>query len=122
MLKKANRTVLRQQRHHRIRRRMTGKTDRPRLSVFRSLKHIYAQIVDDARGVTLASASTLDAAIRPELQKLKKTEAGKLVGQLIAKRALEKGIKHVVFDRGGYLYHGRVKAVADGAREVGLEF
>ncbi len=122
MLKKATRNTLRQQRHLRIRRRMTGNAERPRLSVFRSLKHTYAQIMDDARGVTLVAASSLDAAIHPELKKLKKTEAGKLVGQLIAKRALEQGIKHVVFDRGGYLYHGRVKAVADAAREAGLEF
>lgn len=122
MLKRAVRNVKRQQRHRRIRQRMAGKADRPRLSVFRSLKHTYAQIVDDARGVTLAAASTLDASLRPELAKLKKTEAGKLVGQLIAKRALEKGIRRVVFDRGGYLYHGRVKAVADAARAAGLEF
>ncbi len=122
MRKKADRNVLRQQRHLRIRRRMVGVAERPRLSVFRSLIHTYAQIVDDSRGVTLAAASTQDASIRPELEKLKKTEAGKLVGQLIAKRALERGIKRVVFDRGGYLYHGRVKAVADAARAAGLEF
>ncbi len=122
MRKQANRNALRQRRHLRIRRRMLGKSDRPRLSVFRSLKHMYAQIVDDTRGVTLASASTLDPGIRTELKKMKKTEVGKLIGQLLAKRALEKGIKRVVFDRGGYLYHGRVKALADAAREAGLEF
>lgn len=122
MRKKADRNALRQQRHLRIRRRMVGVAERPRLSVFRSVSHTYAQIVDDSRGVTLAAASTQDASIRSELEKLKKTEAGKLVGQLIAKRALERGIKRVVFDRGGYLYHGRVKAVADAARAAGLEF
>ncbi len=122
MRKRADRTALRQQRHLRIRRRMAGAPERPRLSVFRSLNHIYAQIVDDRRGMTLAAASTLDASIRPGLAKLKKTESGKLVGKLIAERALAQGIKRVVFDRGGYLYHGRVKAVADAAREGGLEF
>jgi len=122
MRKKEDRNILRQQRHERIRRRLVGATERPRLSVFRSLNHTYAQIVDDSRGVTLAAASTVDAAIRPGLEKMKKTEAGKLVGELIAKRALERGIKRVVFDRGGYLYHGRVKAVADAARKAGLEF
>ncbi len=122
MRKRADRTALRQQRHLRMRRRMAGGPERPRLSVFRSLNHIYAQIVDDRRGMTLAAASTLDASIRPGLVKLKKTESGKLVGKLIAERALAQGIKRVVFDRGGYLYHGRVKAVADAAREGGLEF
>ncbi len=122
MRKKTDRNAQRQQRHLRIRRRMVGVAERPRLSVFRSLNHTYAQIVDDKRGVTLAAASTLDPAIRPGLDKMKKTEAGKLVGQLLAKRALERGIKQVVFDRGGYLYHGRVKAVADAARGAGLEF
>ncbi len=122
MRRRADRTALRQQRHLRIRRRMAGAPERPRLSVFRSLNHIYAQIVDDRRGMTVAAASTLDASIRPGLDKLKKTESGKLVGKLIAERALAQGIKRVVFDRGGYLYHGRVKAVADAAREGGLEF
>ncbi len=122
MRKRADRTALRQQRHLRMRRRMAGVPERPRLSVFRSLNHIYAQIVDDQRGLTLAAASTLDTSIRPGLDKLKKTESGKLVGKLIAERALAQGIKRVVFDRGGYLYHGRVKAVADAAREGGLEF
>jgi large subunit ribosomal protein L18 len=122
MRKRADRNTLRQQRHLRIRRGMAGAPERPRLSVYRSLDHIYAQIVDDRRGMTLAAASTLDASIRPGLDKLKKTESGKLVGKLIAERALAQGIKRVVFDRGGYLYHGRVKAVADAAREGGLEF
>jgi len=122
MLKRADRNVLRLQRHTRLRKAMAGTPERPRLSVFRSLKHMYAQIVDDSRGVTLAAASTQDPELRPHVKGKKKAEAGDLVGQLIARRALEKGIKKVVFDRGGYKYHGRVKALADAARKAGLEF
>lgn len=122
MLKKADRNELRQRRHLRIRRRMGGLPERPRLSVYRSLKHIYAQIVDDTKGVTIAAVSTLDPEIRDAMQGKKKTEAGVLVGEKIAKRALANGIKHVVFDRGGYLYHGRIKALADAARKAGLQF
>lgn len=122
MLKKADRNLLRQRRHLRIRRGMGGQPERPRLSVFRSLKHIYAQIVDDAKGVTLAAASTLDPEIRGAMKDKKKAEAGVLVGELIAKRAQAKGVKQVVFDRGGYLYHGRIKALADAARKAGLQF
>jgi large subunit ribosomal protein L18 len=92
------------------------------LNVFRSLRHIYAQLVDDTVGHTLASAGTLDAELRQGLGELKRTEQAKLVGQLLAKRALEKGVKQVVFDRGGYKYHGRVKALAEGARSAGLQF
>jgi len=92
------------------------------LSVFRSLAHIYAQVIDDQGQRTVAAASSLDAEIRTEAAKAKKAEAGRLVGRLIARRAKEKGVRRVVFDRGGYLYHGRVKALADGAREGGLEF
>jgi len=99
-----------------------GTPERPRLCVFRSNKHIYAQIIDDTIGHTLVSASTLDPELREKLQKTWNVEAAKEVGLLIGKRALEKGIKKVVFDRGGYKYHGRVKALADGAREAGLEF
>lgn len=109
-------------RHKRIRKTVSGSAQRPRLSVFRSLKHIYAQIINDSEGKTLVSASSLDK----ELKGLAKTggnlEAAKLVGSLVAKRAMESGIKKVAFDRGGYFYHGRVKAVADAAREAGLEF
>jgi large subunit ribosomal protein L18 len=112
----------RQRRHRRVRVRVHGTAERPRLNVFRSLKHIYAQLVDDTVGHTLAAAGTLDAELRQELGKLKKTEQAKLVGQLLAKRALEKGVKQVVFDRGGYKYHGRVKALAEGARSAGLQF
>ncbi len=122
MLKRPDRNVLRLQRHARLRKTMTGTLERPRLSIFRSLKHMYAQIVDDSHGVTLAAASTLDAEFRTQMKGKKKTEAGDLVGQLIARRALEKGIKKVVFDRGGYKYHGRIKALADAARKAGLEF
>ncbi|MFA0744407.1 MAG: hypothetical protein LASZOEIN_001198 [Candidatus Fervidibacter sp.] len=109
-------------RHWRIRKRIFGTPERPRLSVFRSLKHIYAQIIDDTTGRTLCAASTLDKELREKLQGLTKTQQAIEVGKLIAKRALELGIKQVAFDRGGHKYHGRVKALADAAREAGLEF
>lgn len=109
-------------RHLRVRRKVSGTASRPRLCVFRSLKHIYAQVIDDELGHTLASASTLDPEIRSEARTKRKAEAAKLVGQLVAKRALERGTTTVVFDRGGYKYHGRVKAVAEAAREAGLKF
>ncbi len=112
----------RQRRHRRVRVQVHGTAERPRLNVFRSLRHIYAQLVDDMVGHTLAAAGTLDAELRQELGKLKRAEQAKLVGQLLAKRALEKGVKQVVFDRGGYKYHGRVKALAEGARSAGLQF
>ena len=101
---------------------MSGSAERPRLSVFRSLVHVYAQLVDDGTGRTLAAASTLDPAIRAQADAASKSEASKIVGQLIARRAKERGVTKVVFDRGGYRYQGRVRAVADGAREGGLEF
>lgn len=116
------RGVARQRRHQRVRKKVFGTTARPRLSVFRSLRHIYAQIVDDSQGHTLAAASTLDPGLRQSLDGLEKAEQARRVGQLVARRALEQGIKQVVFDRGGFLYHGRVKALAEGAREGGLEF
>lgn len=112
----------RTRRHWRIRNRVFGTPERPRLSVFRSLKHIYAQIIDDVRGQTLCSASTSDKALRGRLNGMTKTEQAREVGKLIALRALALGIKRVVFDRGGHKYHGRVKALAEGAREAGLEF
>lgn len=112
----------RQRRHRRVRVQVHGTAERPRLNVFRSLRHIYAQLVDDTVGRTLASAGTLDAELRQGLAKLKKTEQARLVGELLAKRAQEKGVKQVVFDRGGYKYHGRVKALAEGARSAGLQF
>ena len=122
MIKHKDRNVSRRRRHLRLRQRVRGAGDRPRLSVFRSLAHIYAQLIDDGGNRTLAAASSLDPEIRAEADKAKKAEAGRLVGRLIAKRAKAQGIRRVVFDRGGYLYHGRVKALADGAREGGLEF
>ncbi len=109
-------------RHERIRRRVHGTTERPRLNVFRSLLHIYAQVIDDDLGHTLAAASTLDPELREQLDGLNKSQQATRVGQLVAKRALDAGLKKVVFDRGGYPFHGRVKALADGAREGGLEF
>jgi len=122
MIKRGDRNESRRRRHLRIRQTVRGDAARPRLSVFRSLAHIYAQVIDDARQQTVAAASSLDPEIRTEVAKAKKAEAGKLVGRLIARRAQAKGVRKVVFDRGGYLYHGRVRAVADGAREGGLEF
>lgn len=109
-------------RHERIRRRVHGTTERPRLNVFRSLLHIYAQVIDDDLGYTLVAASTLDPELSEQLDGLNKTQQATRVGQLVAKRALDAGLKAVVFDRGGYPFHGRVKALADGAREGGLEF
>jgi large subunit ribosomal protein L18 len=122
MIKHKDRNESRRRRHLRIRRSVRGAADRPRLSVFRSLVHIYAQVIDDRRNSTLVAASSLDPEIRTEAGNAKKAEAGRLVGRLIARRAKEKGVRRVVFDRGGYLYHGRVKALAEGAREGGLEF
>lgn len=116
------RSVARKRRHERVRKRVVGTQDRPRLNVFRSLKQIYAQIIDDTRGHTLVAASTQDPDLREQVKGLNKTEQAKLVGTLVAKRALEKGIKAVVFDRSGYKYHGRVKALAEASREGGLEF
>jgi len=110
-------------RHMRIRKKVSGTSERPRLSVFRSLNNIYAQIIDDAEGITLVSASSLDPAIKEQTVNVDgKIEAAKLVGKLVAKKAMEKNISTVVFDRGGYKYHGRVKSLADGAREQGLVF
>jgi large subunit ribosomal protein L18 len=113
--------LARQRRHQRIRTKLAGTADRPRLCVFRSLNHIYAQVIDDALGHTLAAASTLDPELKADLNGKKKTDKAELVGSLIARRALDKGIKEVVFDRGGYQYHGRVKAVAEAARKQGLK-
>ncbi|MBP3619572.1 MAG: 50S ribosomal protein L18 [Clostridia bacterium] len=109
-------------RHARVRKNLSGTTQRPRLNVYRSLNNIYAQIIDDTQGVTLASASTLDKEVAEMIKGKNKTEAAKVVGEVVAKRAMEKNIEEVVFDRGGYLYTGRVQAVADGARAAGLKF
>ena len=119
MITRPNTEAKRIHRHKRVRGKISGTAEMPRLSVYRSTNHIYAQIIDDVKGVTLCSASSLDKEIK---EKGGNKEGAKLVGQLIAKVALEKGIETVVFDRGGYLYHGRVKEVAEGAREGGLKF
>lgn len=120
MIKKVSRNENRKKRHQRIRKKVFGTPERPRLNVFRSGKHIYAQIIDDTVGHTLVAASTLEN--RENLASTKNKEAARYVGEAIAKKALEKGIKQVVFDRGGYLYHGRIKELADAAREAGLKF
>lgn len=122
MIAKKNRNESRLRRHLRVRKKITGTQERPRLNVFRSGKHIYAQIIDDQKGVTIVSASTVDKQLRGDIANGGNVEAAQKVGAAIAKRAQEKGITKVVFDRGGYLYHGRVKALADAAREAGLEF
>ena len=122
MITKASKNAARKKRHLRLRSKIHGTAERPRLNVFRSLNNIYAQVIDDASGVTLVSASTLDKDIKDQLGHGGNKESAKKVGELIAKRALEKGIKKVVFDRGGYIYHGRILELANGAREAGLEF
>ena len=118
MRPKPHQLTPRQKRHNRVRARVTGTQERPRLNVFRSLNHIYAQVIDDTRGHTLAAASTQDNSVAEAA----KTEQATAVGRLVAERAKAAGITKVVFDRGGYLYHGRIKALADGAREGGLDF
>ena len=122
MIVETSRAELRRIRHKRIRKHITGTAERPRLCVFRSSRHIYAQIIDDENGHTLVCASTLEKELRAQIKGLRNTEQEAAIGRLIAQRALEKGIKSVVFDRGGYKYHGRVKALADASREAGLEF
>lgn len=120
MIKKESRNVARQARHTRVRNKVSGTTETPRLNVYRSNSNIFAQIIDDTKGVTLVSASSIDKELK--LENGSNVEAATKVGELLAKRAKEKKIKQVIFDRGGYLYHGRVKALADAARENGLEF
>ena len=119
MIQKADKNQVRQKRHLRVRNRVFGTAERPRLNVFRSLAHIYAQVIDDEKGITLAAASSMDKDFEGKGGNI---EAAKKVGLAIAKKALDKGIKTVVFDRGGYIYHGRVAALAEAAREGGLEF
>lgn len=119
MIKKFDSNKARLKRHRRVRAKISGTAERPRLNVFRSSKHIYAQLIDDVNGVTLASASSMDKGFEGNGGNI---EAARKVGEMIAKNALEKGITEAVFDRGGYLYHGRVKELADGARENGLKF
>lgn len=117
-----NRTEARIRRHRRVRKYISGTEQRPRLSVFRSLAEIYAQVIDDEAGVTIASASSIDHELRGKVENLKKAEQARLVGELVAQRAKSKGITQVVFDRGGFRFSGRVKALADAAREAGLDF
>ena len=116
------RKARRQMRHRRVRRKITGTTDRPRMAVFRSLNHIYVQVIDDSRGHTVAAASSLEPEIRGKVNGSRKSQVSAMVGTLIAERATEQGVKDVVFDRGGFKYHGRTKALADAAREGGLVF
>ena len=122
MVKKTDRKMERRRRHIRVRRKVSGTAERPRLCVFRSSNNIYAQIIDDANRVTLTAASSLDAEVKGAVNHGGNKEAAKMVGEMIAKRAIEKGITEVVFDRGGYLYHGRVQVLAEAAREAGLKF
>lgn len=123
MYSRPKRREARERRHIRIRKKLSGTPERPRLCVFRSLHHIYAQVIDDSQGQTLVAASSVEPELREQLQgKSGNTEAAKAVGAAIAKKALAQGIKEVVFDRGGQIYHGRVKALAEAAREGGLEF
>jgi len=119
---KTDARLARKRRHLRVRDKLSGTAARPRLCVFRSLKHIYAQLVDDSMGCTLVAASSLDTEIRDKIIGKRKTESAELVGSLVAQRALNKGIKQIAFDRGGYQYHGRVKALAEAARKTGLDF
>ncbi|ASS68222.1 MULTISPECIES: 50S ribosomal protein L18 [Paenibacillus] len=122
MITKGDKNKARLKRHLRVRKKINGTVARPRLSVYRSSKHIYAQLIDDVAGVTIASASTLDKELAEKVNNGGNVESAKLVGELIAKRAKDKGHESVVFDRGGYLYHGRIQALADAAREAGLQF
>jgi len=122
MISQINREQERKRIHERVRRKISGTEARPRLCVFRSLNHIYTQVVDDSKSVTVAAASSRDADLRGQLQGGGSVVAAKLVGKTIAERARSKGVERVVFDRGGYLYHGRVKALAEAAREAGLKF
>lgn len=122
MIKKVDRNSARLKRHLRVRKKITGTAERPRLNVFRSSKHIYAQIIDDTRGVTLVSASSNDKALKEYISNGGNIEAARKVGEAIGKLAKENGIESVVFDRGGYVYHGRLAALAEAAREAGLQF
>ena len=127
MITKLDKNAVRKRSHARVRKNVTGTAETPRMNVYRSLNHIYVQVIDDRAGdakggVTLAQASTMDKAVKEKIAGLNKTDAAKVVGAVAAERAMAKGIEAVVFDRGGYLYTGRVKAVADGAREAGLKF
>lgn len=122
MFHKIDKNIGRVARHKRVRKNLSGTPEKPRFNVYRSTNNIYVQVIDDVNRVTLVSASTLDKAIKEQLESTGNKEAARLVGKIAAERAIEKGIKEVVFDRGGYIYHGRVQQVAEGAREAGLQF
>lgn len=122
MITKPSRAAAREKRHYRLRNHISGTAERPRLAVFRSNMHIYAQIIDDTVGNTICAASTVEADVKAKLEHTNDVEAAKVVGETVAKKALEKGITTVVFDRGGYVYHGKIQALADAAREAGLQF
>lgn len=122
MVSKKSRSEVRAKKHYRLRHHISGTADRPRLAVFRSNNHMYAQIIDDTVGNTLVAASTTEKEVKAELEKTNDVEAAAYLGKVIAKRALDKGITEVVFDRGGFLYHGKIKALAEAAREAGLVF
>jgi len=122
MIKKIDKNAIRLRKHVRVRKKISGTAERPRLNVFRSSKHIYAQIIDDVKGATLVSASSDDKELKEKITNGGNKDAAKLVGEAIAKRAVAAGIEKVVFDRGGYIYTGRIKELADGAREAGLKF
>ncbi len=122
MVSKTNRSEVRHNKHRRLRSRLSGTPERPRLAVFRSNNHMYAQVIDDVAGNTIVSASTLQADVKDGLEKTNNVEAAAKLGEVIAKKAMDKGIKEVVYDRGGFIYQGKVKALADAAREAGLKF
>ena len=122
MVSKESRQKVREKKHLKIRNRFSGTAERPRLAVFRSNNHMYAQVIDDVAGNTLVAASTVEKDVKAQLEKTNDVEAAKVLGSVIAKRALDKGIDTVVFDRGGYIYHGKVAALADAAREAGIQF
>jgi len=122
MVGKVDKRAMRLRRHLRVRKKVSGTPERPRLAVFRSEKHIYAQIIDDINAITMVSASSVEKEVKAEISKTWNKEGAKKVGELIAKRAIEAGIKEVIFDRGGFKFHGRIKELADGARSAGLKF
>ena len=122
MVNKKSRALVREKKHRRMRNHLSGTAERPRLAVFRSNNHMYAQIIDDTVGNTLVAASTLDKDVKAELEKTNNVDAAAYLGTVVAKKALDKGIETVIFDRGGFVYHGKVKALADAAREAGLKF
>ena len=122
MVSKKSRSSVRENKHRKLRNRISGTAEKPRLSVFRSNNHMYVQIIDDVAGNTLVSASTLEKSVKAELEKTNNVDAAAYLGTVIGKRAVEKGIKTVVFDRGGFIYQGKIQALADAAREAGLEF